>query len=458
MRIAALVLSAVSLQAANHYVRAGASGTGSGTDWTNACTAFSGSCSDANLVRGDTYYVADGSYSQTTFNHADSGTLIITIKKAIVADHGTSTGWLDTYGDGAATFDNNLDFNSNYWTLDGVTGGGPSSWKTGFGFVIDTTGAHTTCISDGGGSSGYHDLIFRHIECIGDAGGAISANNYCTFFGPGTGPVLVEYMYCHDIAGVMLFTRTHALTVQYSYFDTIVPDPAAHTEAIYGAANENSPTTLQIVTDYVVRYNVWANIGPPSDPGGVTGVLVCQCDRYEVYGNVIINGGGGQGGVTTWNEMHNAKIYNNTFIGVNKGINFTIGAVDGDNIVAYNNLFYDTPATFGDPNTGGTVTHNYSWCGLNSGTECTAEANDQNGGTSDPFVAYASDNFTLSTGTTAGTTLGSPYNTDPLGNTRGADGTWDRGAYEFGATEGGGSTPTAVISGKASLGGKASLH
>ena len=81
------------------YVRAGATGTGSGTDWTNAY----GTLPDP-LVRGTTYYVADGSYAAYTFNDAASGTTAITVVKATAADHGTGTGWLATYGDGASTF------------------------------------------------------------------------------------------------------------------------------------------------------------------------------------------------------------------------------------------------------------------------------------------------------------------------------------------------------------------
>jgi hypothetical protein len=55
--VAAVVLIALPTMAsaANHYVRAGASGNGSGADWTNAYTDLPGS-----LTRGDTYYVAAG--------------------------------------------------------------------------------------------------------------------------------------------------------------------------------------------------------------------------------------------------------------------------------------------------------------------------------------------------------------------------------------------------------------
>ena len=45
-------LGIVTAEAANHYVLAGASGTGN--DWTDACPDFTGSCAPASMVRGDT--------------------------------------------------------------------------------------------------------------------------------------------------------------------------------------------------------------------------------------------------------------------------------------------------------------------------------------------------------------------------------------------------------------------
>ena len=52
------------------------------------------------------------------------------------------------------------------------------------------------------------------------------------------------------------------------------------------------------------------------------------------------------------------------------------------------------------------------------------------GGT-DPFINSAAGDFRLLAGTAAGIALPSPYNLDMNGNVRGADGTWDRGAFEF---------------------------
>jgi len=123
-----LILWAGVAQAANHYVRDGASGAANGTNWTDAWDDL-----PATLTRGDTYYVADGAYAAYAFNDAVSGTSLITIKKAIAADHGTETGWVSTYGDGQATFTKEWDFSTSYWVIDGQVGGGPAVWGTGSG-------------------------------------------------------------------------------------------------------------------------------------------------------------------------------------------------------------------------------------------------------------------------------------------------------------------------------------
>src|SRR5262249_909636 len=60
------------------YVRQGATGSGSGADWSNACTDFVGSCASSSLIRGATYYVADGNYAARAWNTGTSGTSVIT--------------------------------------------------------------------------------------------------------------------------------------------------------------------------------------------------------------------------------------------------------------------------------------------------------------------------------------------------------------------------------------------
>jgi hypothetical protein len=56
--------------------------------------------------------------------------------------------------------------------------------------------------------------------------------------------------------------------------------------------------------------------------------------------------------------------------------------------------------------------------------------------TSSIFEDYGGGNFRLKAPTEAGANLGAPYDQDMFGVRRGADGTWDRGAFEFGIGQG----------------------
>jgi len=51
-------------------------------------------------------------------------------------------------------------------------------------------------------------------------------------------------------------------------------------------------------------------------------------------------------------------------------------------------------------------------------------------GTASPFVDWEHDDFHLVAPTSAGMTLPAPFDVDPDGVMRGADGTWDRGIFE----------------------------
>jgi hypothetical protein len=93
------------------------------------------------MTRGFTYYLATGVYADDVMlSEPLSGSTRITIKKAILSDHGTSVVWSDTYGVGQAVFTGTgtatqafaIAANSGYWTLDGQTGSGTS----GFGIKI----------------------------------------------------------------------------------------------------------------------------------------------------------------------------------------------------------------------------------------------------------------------------------------------------------------------------------
>ena len=107
------MLAGTNAFAASHYIRAGASGANTGADWTNAWTSFS----QVTWTRGDLYYIAAGSYGGLTLSTPASGTSTIEIRAAIggSGDHGTSTGWSDSFQGQALLTGSTI--TTNYWTL-----------------------------------------------------------------------------------------------------------------------------------------------------------------------------------------------------------------------------------------------------------------------------------------------------------------------------------------------------
>ena len=208
---------------ANHYIRAGATGTADGSDWTNAFTHIPKNALHATgafLTRGDTYYVASGDYSDVSisYNTAASGALVITFKKATVADHGTETGWSDAYATGQAVF-GNAALSTGYWTFDGATGGGPGAWDSGHGFKFITAPA-ASIFGSGIVNQDVSFVTLRHAETtttsVGDTGGsAITANSTGGYY---ASDWLIEYCYCHDSAGGFIsFQGGTNATIQYCF-------------------------------------------------------------------------------------------------------------------------------------------------------------------------------------------------------------------------------------------------
>jgi hypothetical protein len=179
-----------------------------------------------------------------------------------------------------------------------------------------------------------------------------------------------------------------------------------------------------LMTNQVIRYNRF--VGPTS---GYTGVIVANNNDIQdpvIYGNVFDGYDSGNGVITgtSGGTIIRALIYNNTFL--NCGVGW-LGSNAHTSSVAKNNLLYNMSA-------GGTsgVTVDYSHY-----VSCTSVPSETNKttATGNPFTNSAAGNYTLLAATTAGLTLSSPFTTDPTGATRASDGTWDRGAFEFGGAD-----------------------
>ncbi|MDD5084047.1 MAG: hypothetical protein PHT88_03925 [Candidatus Moranbacteria bacterium] len=400
-------------RAADHYVRTGATGSANGNDWTNAYADL-----PQTLVRGDVYYIADGTYQDRLFGTALNGTKTITIKKAIASDHGAAADWQAQYGDGQANF-GNLEFSTGYWVFDGQTGGGPGSWNSGFGFRLNHTSEHGVVLGNNA-----DNVTMRHVEVIGNLTDGVQG-----FRLTGADNFTLSYYSMNQIGNCPFFlVPVSNFVAEYGYVGKFSGSGANHSEiaSIWGG----------VTGSMTFRYNVFTSV---TSTGGIMWDNNNDHNaRLNVYGNVFANlpssgvwDNGANGLIGGWTggngeDFYNAKIYNNSFINTSGRIFTDFITRSGDNVAA-NNLFYNSSA----PGYADIQTHNYNHYINSGGSQGEANGTSSSGG--DPFVDYVNLNFALKAATAAGQTLGSPYTLDALGITRGADGTWDRGAFEFGS-------------------------
>lgn len=407
---------------ANVYVRQGATGSNNGTDWTNAFTTV-----PTGTARGNTLYIADGTYSSTTFDTTESGTTLITIKKATIADHGTSTGWLDTYGDGTATFSGSVRFARDYYVFDGVSrnevdwdsqvygfkilGGSLSSWPNNFppggdhivAQYIDVGGVVGTSFGDVGFSTDEPLYLVHNTD------------------GQTVSDWTVSRCFFHN-ATLAQLDRVDGITIEYCLFKDLWAK-----EAIRGQDKAKN---------CIVRYNKFEQTTQDTGLPGETGTAPIAVwdegsepagsfDNWQIYGNLFWDNtpvahshgtiGVGNGGSLDGIIANNVKIYNNTVVNYSAGLGSgmttsTSGGATGNEI--RNNLFYNCLGT----------------------PTCSPDTSSNGEASSDPFVNYAGSDFHLSAHI-AGTSLSSPYNVDMDGNIRGADGTFDRGTFQFEAAD-----------------------
>lgn len=427
-----LVFCAVSSEAAERYVRAGATGSNNGTDWTNAYTSL-----PASLVRGDVYYVADGNYPGYIFNDPVSGNLSITIKKATVADHGTDTGWNNSYGDGACPaspcvqFTGGLTFITANWVLDGQTGGGPGQWTQGFGFQVTETADTRAMLRVDNDTA--DNLIIRHIRLIGKGapgGGGSLANDCMAVFGASN--VTLSYYYMSGCGRCPFFLSATNFIAEYGYTGRFFGTDAAHSE-LASVWNFAGPRPSKIV----FRHNLFTYTES-------TGGLIFDATNVEVYGNVFWQDPAlprwafpnGVIGSWTVSSMTNSFVYNNSFVNLtDSAFGLPVFGQQGakTGTVAQNNLFYNVPNP--GSNSWPTFSYNHYVSSTPTGTNPSTASND-------PFVSISGLNFGLKATTPAGYTLQPPYNIDMSGRVRGADTIWDRGALEY-VTQSGTTLPNA---------------
>jgi len=417
------------------YVRAAAGGTGTGASWTNACTDFTGACAlNTTAARGTTYWVATGSYSSLSVSAADTGTTPITINGVTTSSHGSAGDWNNAFA-GQAVFSGQSSITTDYVSINGQTRG--SDWQSGYTIKFTLNGqASTGFVIGRSGSSTLTNWTLDYVEIEGShaVGDAYASNGFQCY--PTCNNIRIAHSWLHHV-GVDIVSMGYGgnsgspHTYEYDWF-------------AYAGYSRLSGGHFQAIDDtgsnVTVRYSLFQNIinsGVLTDASGGTPTF---SNRY-FYGNIVFWDAafasdlsatfGGNGIVGFFGETFSgtAAFYNNTIVGFNLTNTRTCVISPGFNFPAIiqNNLWEHTtncnPSQIGD----------YATLGAGSGTS--GSGSNTQTATSTEFLsnwsAFSIAGFGLSSNTNAGNTLSSPYNADMLGVTRGANGTWNRGALQI---------------------------
>jgi hypothetical protein len=391
-------------RAATLHCGPASTGSGSGADWNNQCNFKSG-----GLSRGNTYYLADGTYGSRTFGDAHSGSQLIIVKKATAADHGTNTGWQSAFGDGQAAF-TDMTFTRGYYTIDGASGGGPNNWESGFGITV--RGVDGPQFVDNNADF----ITLAHIDLNGGASGPSDDRGMVLY---AMNNFTIRYSYIHDVGCDMISMNVmNNFTIEYSKL-------ARNHQTASGCHGDLIEYQIGNASNFVIRYNFFEDIVGSYAFGSHEPTI----NGYEIYGNIFywpsqtFFGNGLVGTLSAGGTISNLKFHNNTILG-NCGGLCGFGVLRGSGNSAYNNIWVQTAGDFsvGFSN----AAHSNNTC---YNTSCSGEQNLSG----NPFVNSSARDFRLKSAL-AGTSIGSPYNVDMTGSTRGGDGTWDRGSLEFGGT------------------------
>lgn len=298
------LLASLTSFAATKHLRPGASGTGSGDNWTDAYTTAAALA--AGLGRGDVGYVAAGTCGSATFNVAASGSTWIVIKRATVAEHGSETGWDNSYATGQAVWGDVQFTDTSYYIWDGITG---ATWATtGHGFKVDGfPGGEHVIVNNS------TNIIIAHCEVQGSADNMVGEDGFQIYFT--TSDVTISNCYVYDSGNCPVQTVT-AINFRFHHNRTgkFYSDEAVHGEIL----SATSPTVNMYWAHNLHTYIV--------SSGGVQ-IDTAVDGSAEVAGNVFAEGFvdgvwvGNQGCIGGWTganleKYRNVNVHNNTFVNV----------------------------------------------------------------------------------------------------------------------------------------------
>jgi hypothetical protein len=387
------------------YVREGAEGDNSGVDWHEAYAAL-----PDQLERGAVYFIADGAYPTYTFDEPNVDDQWITVRKATTSDHGTESGWDDADGDGQAVFAGWF-LITDYLVVDGATRN-EGDWADGAAYGFRNTGEFHSNTANFGSCSSHVEI--RHVDVGGPYGGDFdeSMPSAAFYFG-GFDELCTDWkisrVFAHNVGIVGQMAGVDNITWEYSWLglnwskeilrsqiqgsnitihhnvfkdgcrDDHAPGTGCTAEiGIFGTFGSDEDYSHARIFGNVI----WKGIGQHNSDASI---LVQNAHDSVAYNNTIVNdASSGQGGILL--QGTNSSVRNNIWVLPN-GMN---AACDGT--VCENNTIYTDSAP--------------------------------------PFVDVEAGDFHLAA-PLQGADLAAPFDVDLDGKTRGEDGIWDQGAFEF---------------------------
>lgn len=281
-----------------YYIRAGATGSNDGTNWTDAWTQLPGT-----LTRGNIYYIAEGSYPGYTFDDSQSGDSYIYIIKATSGKHGTDTGWDNTYGDDAIF--GPINFTEPYYEFNGQSDQGFEVVGGYQGTIVNITADHIIL---------KNNLLNGNFQNPGD-----HVDGAC--------------------AGLGLDGADYA-TIKNNIIYDVADD---------GVAAGNL-TNLSFISNTVYNLHGCGTDGGcgPCYNGHSDGIELYNVDNSEFVGNFIYSVSSTSAlyfgdWASSTDDYCNNLVFSNNILYNNKGTGFTAYIIKADSIKFYNNTFWGIP-------------------------------------------------------------------------------------------------------------------
>jgi hypothetical protein len=420
--------------AANKFVRQGATGAGTGNNWTDAYA----STAAITWTSGNTYFFAGGTYSPFSV-----GANSVTIKRATATAPACTgaAGW-------SAGYDAQVVMNQT--TENGIYVG-PRDGVTIDGVVIDGIRINPTTslpVQNAAITTYGNNTTIRRVKVQGN-------NQYSVWtaavkmgkseFGLKTNIFISECEFSNLSQLIFQGYPADYITIEKSKLHTCLGSGGLHNNVFYTDGPQH------VIFRWNEVYN-WSAVGVS------VGTLGRPTDHWQIYGNRFgpghLAGGSDGDGVSIiisgrappldLNSIGpNITIVNNTFVrGDHADIRVVFnGQVTGGTIK--NNVSYDGDGGNGQWSLGtAPFTRDYNWFSFANAYTAGEPNSIVIGNTNTvPFLDIDARDYHIPTTISStmprnkGTALDVVYSLDPDGNTRGADGTWDMGAYEFTAED-----------------------